>query len=106
MRHEARLGPTTIHTDTRVLHWKPNGKLETHGMRENPAKARTGRELLSARLFVGFNVGGKPRWTMEDVIRVTTEVRTRSRIRPSPLLKRSHRSSNKTKFTSTSRSAA
>jgi hypothetical protein len=59
--------------------FRPNGKLElitSADMRPNVSTWRSaGNQTMAARLFVGFNVGGKPRWTMEDLIRVVRGAR-------------------------------
>lgn len=77
MRHvNASLGPTTLHGAHGQKKFKPRGHLHEVGLQENPAVERTGAKLLSGRFFVGFNVGGEPRWSIDDVIDAVTSVRS------------------------------
>jgi hypothetical protein len=64
-----------IPCNTRACRWnggsfRPTGKLLTlnTGAAVNPAVLQSKRDLWSARLFVGFNVRGKPRWTVDDLV--------------------------------------
>lgn len=72
-----------IPCDTRTCRWnggsfRPTGRLLTFGTAsENPAKLQPKRALWSARLFVGFNVGGQPRWDIDDLARVVFAERKR-----------------------------
>lgn len=65
--------------------FRPSGKLEHHGntaplFREittrNPTQ-RTRRVSAGVRIVVGFNVGKKTRWGMEDLIAIVKVVRLR-----------------------------
>lgn len=71
-----------IQADTRAHQWSsyngrsctfwPNGKLYIVGeeAQENP------KVTWAARLFVGLNVGGKPKWKIDDVVKVVRRIRT------------------------------
>ena len=65
--------------------FRPYGKLQYHGnpeqlfrelRQQNPAQ-RSRRVSAGARIIVGFNVGKKPRWSMDDLIKIVREVRIR-----------------------------
>jgi len=50
--------------------WRPTGKLTPvphPGVRKNPVDI-TKPALISARLFIGMNVGGKPKWKVKDIV--------------------------------------
>jgi hypothetical protein len=77
-----------IPADTRATSWaasggrsgsfRPNGKLTTVGdaaLAPNPTSWRAKSPMLAARLFVGFNVGSKPRWHVDDLIRIVKATR-------------------------------
>jgi hypothetical protein len=75
--------------DTRTFHWdngsfRPRGKLVMVGSAAatNPAKLQEQRDVWSARLFVGFNVQGKPTWTIDDLAEVVFAERRRQRRTP------------------------
>lgn len=58
----------------------PNGKLVHRGrggsrMLSNPERWSSTDPVEAARIFVGFNVGEEPVWTMSDLIRIVREVR-------------------------------
>ena len=53
----------------------PNGQSSFVGLANPREWSIQGKNVLSARLFVGFNVGDEPRWTMDDVIGVTKDTR-------------------------------
>jgi hypothetical protein len=62
--------------------FRPKGPLYivtvADGLVPNPDPStwrQPGKRTLSARLFVGFNVRGKPRWKDADLIRIVREVR-------------------------------
>lgn len=59
----------------------PNGKLEVNGraasFTENSELWSAAKALYAARIFVGFNVGSKPRWKLDDVVRIVRRVRKR-----------------------------
>ena len=59
--------------------FQPNGLLEVNGRSEdlkaNKELWSAGKPLYAARLFVGFNVGSKPRWKLDDVVRIVRRVR-------------------------------
>jgi len=63
--------------------FRPRGRLYAVGDHENPIGASFGRSGLSARIFVGFNVANKPRWTIDDVVPIVTRVRNRQTGDPS-----------------------
>lgn len=53
------------------------------GATPNPASWRSaGKETLAARIFVGFNVGGKARWDVDDLVRVVRETREEEHQKP------------------------
>lgn len=77
-----------VPADTRRFHWKsptgpgsfrPNGELtvEARGSNflENPTGWSTRQPMYAARIFVGFNVGQRPRWKMDDAVRIVKRVR-------------------------------
>lgn len=59
--------------------FRPSGPLWAYGddsildARNNPIRGR--RETQAARVFVGFNVAGVPRWRLSDLIRVVLDFR-------------------------------
>lgn len=58
--------------------FRPNGTVQLVGARtaiENPAAWSSDEPLQAARLFVGFNVGAKPRWKLDDLVRVVKRAR-------------------------------
>jgi len=76
MNVNAHLGPTTLYGTHGKRRFRPEGHLHEIGLQENPVVKRTGAKLLAGRFFVGFNVGGSPRWTVDDVIDVFSDLRT------------------------------
>ncbi len=92
--------PRIIPADMRLAYWsgdnnrihghfRPNGSIDVHvlseGYRANPppTKWRTpGQDVLSARLFVGFNVGGEPTWTIDDLVQVVRAKRKAQKQKP------------------------
>jgi hypothetical protein len=74
----------TLPADLRTATWAdengypgqfvPNGAVELHGAEPNPA-TRFKKGSRAARLFVGLNVGKKPRWNVNDVVRIVKRVR-------------------------------
>lgn len=79
-----------VSANTRAHYWKaphgpgsfrPNGKLQIVGNRKNleanPAAWESEEGTLAARLFVGFNVGDKPTYTVDDLVSIVRGVRER-----------------------------
>lgn len=78
-----------IPADTRTIAWsapdghggsfRPNGKLTTVGdaVHQNPAAWASKKPMLASRLFVGFSVGNKPRWKVDDLVRIVKLIRKR-----------------------------
>lgn len=72
-----------IHTlePGRVFHFKPTGKLVCHDAkavreaREAMTRSSYGKGGLSARIFVGLNVGTKAKYTVQDVVALLKRVR-------------------------------
>lgn len=62
--------------------FRPAGNLSRHGTARNPA-TWSSTDTLSGRLFVGFNVGAEPRWSVEDLIPIVLSVRERQTGDPS-----------------------
>lgn len=58
----ANIGPTAWPGGS----FRPYGRVFTFGARTNPAQ-HLGK-LWSARFMVGFNVGGRPRWKMKNIV--------------------------------------
>lgn len=92
-----------IHANTARTSWggprpgsfRPNGAFQYHGNPEhftrghwypkaNPADWGDPKEheVWSARLFVGFSIGDKAIWTMDDMIELVQEIRQRQQARP------------------------
>lgn len=79
----------TVPADTRRFSWRspsgktgsfrPNGPMTLEGRRadfaENPTGWSSRAPIYAARIFVGFNVGPRPRWTMSDVVQIVKRVR-------------------------------
>lgn len=63
--------------------FRPNGRLIFVGT-EYKANPRTwgSKNTLAARLFIGLNVGGEPRWSVDHVTKTVTEVRAEQGRRP------------------------
>ncbi len=56
----------------------PNGKMRRVSLGDfakNPTKWDAGETSYAARLFVGFNVKGKPAWKIQDLIKLVRNVR-------------------------------
>lgn len=70
----------------RDVSFEPKGKVYVIGdaeeLKRNPVIERY-EEQLAARLFVGLNVGKKPTWSIEDVVRITKRIRIRQTKDPS-----------------------
>jgi hypothetical protein len=79
---------TVVPADTRRFSWKnprgdvgffqPNGSLTRVGdddLAENPTGWSSRSPIYAARIFVGFNVGPKPRWSMTNVVRIVKRIR-------------------------------
>lgn len=79
MRIDAALGPTTIRSREGTVRFVPRGSIYEYGPRRNPATRREGPSLLSARLFVGLNVGDEERWTVDDVADVVLAARRKQK---------------------------
>lgn len=80
----------TVPADTRRFSWRgnrgasvgffnPNGKMTFVGRNvdyfENPPAWSSRSPIYAARIFVGFNVGPRPRWSMTDVVRIVKRIR-------------------------------
>jgi len=79
----------TVPADTRRFSWRspggktgsfrPNGRMTLEGrgadFTENPAGWSSRAPIYAARIFVGFNVGPRPRWSMGDVVQIVKRVR-------------------------------
>lgn len=63
--------------DKGVVTFRPNGRLRVHGKyaEENPRQWTSEGEALGARIFVGFSVGEKPKYNLDDLIRIVRRVR-------------------------------
>lgn len=61
----------------------PNGKLHWVGDRTNPVGQHLGRNSISARMFVGFNVGGHPKYHLKDLVPIIVRVREKQTGDPS-----------------------
>jgi hypothetical protein len=59
--------------------FRPKGKvlLVNPAAHPNPFDRRAGNQTLAARFFVGFNVGGEPKWSVDDVIGIVQNERDR-----------------------------
>jgi hypothetical protein len=74
MKHHAHMGELVVVTcEGRRLRFKQKGTAKSYGAKPNPAIRREGPRLLAARFLVGFNVGGKPKWKLDDLIEVVTD---------------------------------
>lgn len=72
----------TRRIQTRHFEFMPNPRTEEwHGARRNPLDDFSG-DNYAARLFVGFNVGAKPRWKLDDLMGHVREIRREQRERP------------------------
>jgi hypothetical protein len=82
-----------IDADIRTAHWvgpkhhgsfRPNGKLLVEGREAiaNPHTWDAKGPIWAARLFVGFNVGNKPRWNVDDLMKVVRRVRKKQKRKP------------------------
>ena len=54
-------------------HWQPTGQPSGQFRFKNPVQWVRGR-LLSARIFVGLYVNGKPRWSKRDLVDLVKQV--------------------------------
>ncbi len=72
--------PGTFHWNAPRPHrggtFRPNGRIEYHGVRRNP-ETWSSSDTLAGRIIVGFNVGPTPTYTVDDLIPIVDEVRTR-----------------------------
>jgi hypothetical protein len=79
---------TVVPADTRRFSWRnprgdvgffqPNGGMTRVGdadLESNPTGWSSRSPIYAARIFVGFNVGPKPRWAMTDVVRIVKRIR-------------------------------
>jgi len=69
-----------VPVDTRTIQterftFRPNGRTERFGLTMNPA-VQIAKVTWSARLFIGFNVGDKPTWTLAKVVALVKKFRT------------------------------
>lgn len=79
-----------IHTlgPGRVFHFKPTGKLVCHDSkdvrdaREAMTRSSYGKGGLSARIFVGLNVGTKAKYKVKDVVALLKRVRKKQSPNP------------------------
>ena len=82
-----------IPANTRKHFWKtpnghgaftPNGPKYLRGkrVRSNPELWHTDEPVYAARLFVGFNVGGRPQWSMNDLVALVEKIRVSQGRRP------------------------
>lgn len=55
--------------------FNPYGEIALAYPRQNPVSWTDAGPLYSARIFVGFNVDDKPKWTMEDLVKVVKSTR-------------------------------
>lgn len=53
----------------------PSGPMQRHGAHPNPG-LWSSKTTRAARIIVGFNVGGEPKWTLDDLIPIVKRVRT------------------------------
>lgn len=58
-----------------VGRFRPNGKAIIIGAEKNPSGWASTKPIYAARLFVGFSVGQKPRWKIDDLIKIVTRLR-------------------------------
>jgi len=75
---EANIGRFSWGHKGDVGRFSPNGKLHRHGEADlvhNGRNWKASKPLYAARLIVGFNVGSKPLWKMDDVVRIVRRVR-------------------------------
>jgi hypothetical protein len=60
-------------------HFRPKGKIQLVGndqsFHKNPREWESTDPMLAARIFVGFNVGQEPRWTINDLIPIVESIR-------------------------------
>jgi len=84
MRIDANIGTAHWLAPTHHGSFRPNGKLLVEGREAiaNPALWEGKGPVWAARLFVGFNVGKKPRWDVDDLVKVVKRVRKRQEQKP------------------------
>jgi hypothetical protein len=88
MRIEANIGTGYWAAPKGKAHgsFRPNGKLLVVGPEVANANLAprwsTSGGMWSARIFVGFNVGGKARWDIDDLIKVVKRVRKKQERSP------------------------
>ncbi len=78
--HNFFAGEATHHTGERIRRFRPTGRLITHhkGAQPNPVKRESGGGL-SARLFVGLNVGQVKKYTPKSVVDIVWAVRKKQK---------------------------
>ena len=82
-------GPRIIHFRRRIVEFVPRGPIfwimgptslgrgsRGSPMRENRLDGRSSK-VISARIYVGLNVGDNPKWSVSDVVSVVVSVRLR-----------------------------
>lgn len=63
--------------------FRPIGTWKLIGARTNPPIGfETDDDVYAVRLFVGFNVGGTPRWALDDLVAVVKRVRAEQKRKP------------------------
>jgi hypothetical protein len=73
-KYHAHLGQTRLcHSNGDYFTFKPRGSVKPYAQLWK--WRRTVDQLLAARLVVGLNVGDKPTWSFEDVIKAVTDIR-------------------------------
>ena len=69
----------------RYFAFNPSGPLKMHGARTNPSIDLEG-DTYACRIFVGFNVGKKPRWSMMDLLAIIRKIRAKQKVGPDATL--------------------
>lgn len=76
-----------VASDGTVGRFRPTGEVllvgdEAAYKRNNREWTDKSGELLAARFFVGFNVGLKPTWSMDDVVALVERTRRKQKAKP------------------------
>lgn len=77
--YEVDLRALTVATPTGIVTFKPQGAVnreDDENNLPNPIAWDDKTPMVSARLFVGLNVGKRKAWKVEDVIKIVKRVRT------------------------------
>lgn len=72
--------PRPFYHNKASISFRPKGKLMLIGgdsLEENPERWAEEAPMWAARLFVGFNVGNRPVWTVDDLVKLVRSVRER-----------------------------